>query len=253
METCIFCQREGTSREHAWPKWLLSSIGSCDPLSRTEALLGPKSPSVTWTGPEVTVNCVCSDCNNGWMSNLEGQVKPIVGSLLHDLALSLDSKQQSVLSLWSVKTAMVFEGTNRSRDWFYSGEERQLLASSGIIPACTTAWIGRHAQSNILCGEARQLHENISRNANPLAVGHAVTFVIRRLVIQVLTLRLKPECESAAEIRLDLSPGPWDSLLSLIWPPEATVVKWPPVTSFDNSGITFEQLSGRFVARRRFN
>ncbi len=208
---------------------------------------------MTWTGPEVTVNCVRSTCNNGWMSDLEGQVRPIVGSLLHDVAFSLESSQQFALSLWSVKTAMVFEGTNRSRDWFYSSEDRQRLYSSAALPAGTRIWIGRYAQSNILCSEARKLYENIPKGDNPFAGGHAVTFVIRRLVIQVLTLRLKPEVETAREVGLNISPGPWVSLLSQIWPAEAALVKWPPTMSFDDAGISFEHLSGRFVADRLFN
>lgn len=253
MKTCIFCQRQGTSREHAWPKWLLSSIGDCDPSSMTKALLGPKNPSVAWIGPEVPVKCACRTCNNGWMSDLEGHAKPIVGSLLNDIAFSLDSRQQSVLSRWSVKTAMVFEGTNRSRDWFYSDADRQRLSSSSTLPALTSVWIGRYAQSNALCSEARNLHENIPKRADPVALGHSVTFVIRRLVIQVLTMRLKPEFGTVGEVAIDINPGPWESLLSQIWPTVTSFVKWPPSMSFDNSGISFEQLSGRFVVGRQFN
>jgi hypothetical protein len=251
--TCIFCQQRGVSREHAWPKWLLSSIGNCNPSSMTEALLGPKNPSVTWTGPEVTVNCVCRTCNNGWMSDLEGRARPIVGSLLNDVSFSLDSSQQSDLTLWSVKTAMVFEATDRTRRWFYSDVNRKLLCNSREIPHRTRVWIGRYAQSNILCSEARKLYERTPRDANPFAGGHVVTFVICRLAIQVLTLRLKPEFETAAEVTLHINPGPWESLLSQIRPAESKVLKWPPRMSFDNSGITFEQLSGRFVAGRQFN
>lgn len=250
MKTCIFCRRPSTSREHAWPKWLLSSIGDCDPASKTEALFGPKNPSVTYTGPEVTVNCVCRICNNGWMSNLEGDAKPIVGPLLNDVSFSLDSSQQSALARWSVKTAMVFEATDRSRDWFYSSADRQGVSGS-VLPDRTWVWIGRYAQSNILCSEARKLYENAPRNTNSFVGGHAITFVIRRLVIQVLTVRLKPEFEAAGQVALDVKRGPWECLLSQIWPTEAALVKWPPVMSFDNSEIGFPELSGRFRTGER--
>jgi hypothetical protein len=252
MKTCIFCQRLSTSREHAWPQWLLSSIGDSDPSSKTEALFGPKNPSVTFTGPEVTVNSVCERCNNGWMSDLEGHAKPIVAALVHDVSFSLDSNQQSVLSRWSVKTAMVFESTDRSRDWFYSGADRQRLSNSSVLPARTHVWVGRYAQSSILCSEARKLYENAPRNANPFAGGHAITFVIRRLVIQVLSLRLKPEFENTAgQVVLNIRRGPWKSLLNQIWPTETALVKWPPAMSFDDSGFGFPELGGRFAVGRR--
>jgi hypothetical protein len=184
------------------------------------------------------------------MSALEERAKPIVGSLLNDVSFSLDSSQQSTLSLWSAKTAMVFEGTDRSRDWFYSESERLSLATSAVIPPRTTIWIGRYTQSNNLCSEARKLYENVPRTTNPFVEGHGITFVIRRLVIQVLSLRVKPEFETA-RVELNISPGPWPSLLRQIWPIESRTVKWPPAMSFADSGITFEDLSGRFVAGRR--
>jgi hypothetical protein len=168
---------------------------------------------------------------------------------LNDVSFSLDSSQQSTLAQWSVKTAMVFEATDRSRDWFYSVADRQGL-SAAVLPDLTCVWIGRYAQSNILCSEARKLYENAPRYTDPF-VGHAITFVIRRLVIQVLTVRLKPQFDTAGQVVLDINKGPWESLLSKIWPTESALVKWPPAMSFDNSGISFPELSGRFAVGRR--
>ena len=184
------------------------------------------------------------------MSDLEGHAKPIVGPLLNDVSFSLDSSQQAVLARWSVKTAMVFEATDRSRDWFYSDADRQGVSGS-VLPARTWVWIGRYVQSNILCSEARKLHEHTPRSKNPFVGGHAITLVIRRLVIQVLTVRLKPEFAAAGQVALNVKRGPWESLLSQIWPTETARVKWPPGMSFDDSGISFPELSGRFRTGER--
>jgi len=31
----------------------------------------------------MTTNAICAACNNGWMSNLENQAKPLVEPMLH--------------------------------------------------------------------------------------------------------------------------------------------------------------------------
>jgi hypothetical protein len=146
---------------------------------------------------------------------------------------------------------MVFEATDRNRDWFYSVADRQGLSTSSVLPALTGVWIGRFAQNNVLCSEARKLYESAPRDANPCVAGHVVTFLIRRLVIQVLTVRLKPEFEAAGRVELNIKKGPWDSLLSQIWPTETAGVKWPPVMSFNDSGVSFSELSGRFATGHR--
>jgi hypothetical protein len=182
------------------------------------------------------------------MSKLEAKAKRSLASLLNDLALPLNSNEQLCLSLWSTKTAMVFEQTSRAQAPFYSKADRNRLRS-GELPPLTTIWIGRYGQSNMLYGEARKLYERTSRNDNPFCDGHATTFVIRRLVIQALTLRVKPAFENR-DVTLHIKPGPWDYSLIQLWPIANQVVKWPPELSFDNSTISCEDLSRRFVADR---
>jgi hypothetical protein len=45
------------------------------------------------------------------MSNLEGQVKPLLQPLLSGAAASLDTVAQSIIGVWAVKTAMALEGS----------------------------------------------------------------------------------------------------------------------------------------------
>jgi hypothetical protein len=122
-----FHRRKVNSVEHAWPQWLLESVGGFDSQSATEAQFGAGSQEVSWIGPEVTVKCVCQTCNHGWMSTLEVEAKP-VASFINDLALPLSAPEQSTLSRWSMKTTMVFEAT--SRKTFYSPEEHRVARHS---------------------------------------------------------------------------------------------------------------------------
>lgn len=65
------------------------------------------------TGPRLKMKCVYAHCNNGWMSQLEEQVKSVVEALLGPKSAFIDSQQQATLGVWSVKNAMVFEALHK--------------------------------------------------------------------------------------------------------------------------------------------
>ncbi len=59
--------------------------------------------------PELPVKWLCATCNNGWMSMLENEAKPILESILDEKLKDIDAASQSTLACWAVKTAMVLE------------------------------------------------------------------------------------------------------------------------------------------------
>jgi hypothetical protein len=89
--SCAFCGSAASlTGEHIWSDW----------LSR---LLGKRKVRYNWTeadgtvkeyrlvGLNAKVNIVCETCNNGWMSDLENAVKPIVQPMIlnaDEIALS---------------------------------------------------------------------------------------------------------------------------------------------------------------------
>jgi len=188
--------------------------------------------------------CVCKKCNIGWMSTLESHAKKVLTPLMHDISFSLDLRQQWLLAVWSVKTAMTFECTQNGKS-FYTKEDRHGLLSSSTPPRGTTVWIGRHAHSNIVDGGSTHLNPSSAPN-NPLAKSYVTTFALSRLILQVFTIRIKPEFEHVP-LTLHLKPGPWNRGLIQIWPITASRVLWPPSLSFSDAGTSFEQLRKRFL------
>jgi hypothetical protein len=59
-----------------------------------------------------TVNSVCEDCNNGWMSRIENEAKPILVKMLKGKSFVLDKKSQAKLATWALKTMLVFNHGN---------------------------------------------------------------------------------------------------------------------------------------------
>ena len=251
MRICTFCDRRANTLEDAWPKWLLSSIGQ-DSTSPSQYWNSDQKPPKTWPGPQFPIKCVCKDCNEGWMSRLETAVRPTLGSLLNDISLMLDSKSQCLLAAWACKTAMVFEGVKQAKDKFYSKEDRHMLREQQVPPRDTLIWLGRFSHSYLLHSEGRKLVPRKTIHGAPVEDGCATTFVIKRLAIQVLSIKRKPEAHGR-DIKIDARGGPWNDKLIQVWPIGNSTVSWPPQQSFAEHDDSLEQFIRRFAVGVRFD
>jgi hypothetical protein len=138
---CLFCGNKAGSREHLWPAWIHKRLQITAPI---RIAIGKKPVQISGN-PEIKVKTACGTCNNGWMSTLEGQCVPLIGSLMQDISTPLGDSQQSLLTAWALKTAMVTDSTNKiTRNLFYEKSEREKLRAVGIEP-------GTHG--SFLCSE----------------------------------------------------------------------------------------------------
>lgn len=136
---CLFCSGRADSKEHLWPRWILDRQPHEDPFQHTMGT----GPTKQISSP-ITVRCVCDRCNNGWMSQLENQIKPLVGSLMADISLTLNRDQQNILAIWGLKTAMVMDATKgKETTRCYQRKDRSNLKDQSVIPRMTMVWLGR--------------------------------------------------------------------------------------------------------------
>jgi hypothetical protein len=263
MRRCLFCPNRASSVEHAWPVWLMESVGPVVDVKRVEltgtiqAWFGGRpvdSAPQTWSGPNasLTVRHVCKKCNEGWMSRLESSVKPFMSPLINDLSFPLSRDQQTALALWMMKTAMVLEATNKPSRRFFTDDERAELFRSGKLPVGSQIWIGRSTPHISSYSEARRLGGATTRSGveSPLSDGYANTFVFGRLVLHALNFHLKPTARVWPRT-VDVKPGPvqWDDLLAPIWPVRRENVSWPPAYSFSEQA--FDELNQRYTVPHR--
>lgn len=108
---CWFCPAvEGRkTKEHIFPQWLSAHYGA-----RAEVVTPTRHSGVTGeelsrrpSKPLSAFVCgdVCSTCNNGWMSQMEDRVRPILTSASRRGRIAHDDAQ--ALAHWFVKTAAV--------------------------------------------------------------------------------------------------------------------------------------------------
>ncbi len=192
------------------------------------------------------MKCVCEPCNGGWMHDLEDLNIPIIGCLMQDLALPLNSDQQLAVSRWAVKTSMVQDAIDRrKRRLFYTASERVALRSNTALPAYTRIWLGRSSLKT-LTADGVDIGVDINDGAKvlELADGCVHTFAVGHLAIQVASIHAPAQYDGRP---FDVTPqvtAPWDDLLVPVWPINRAV-NWPPRWTLVNSrGI--RNLSQRF-------
>lgn len=238
-QTCLFCNCQAGSREHLWAAWIHKRLPKKEPIRITF----PNRSVATSKNPEIKVKTVCGVCNNGWMSHLEAACVPLIGNLMQDISLPLDTSQQVLLATWAVKTAMVLDSTNtRERSTFYTKSECEQLRLTSAIPAHTRVWIGRSAL-NGLHADGTEVALNGPDGASKIATGNASTFIVGHLALQVFAVHSLPEHKGKyADSVFDSvqsGPGPWNQLLVQIWPAHTRTVTWPPPLTFTGTGTRY--------------
>lgn len=226
---CIFCDNNSGSKEHLWPKWI-HERKDFGPLNFK---LGGSEKKVL-PDPEITVKTVCGFCNNGWMSDLEAENIPTIGSMLQDVAIPLDGAQQKSVAAWTVKTAMVSDSMKgrAAPNQFYSRDERVKVRISHEIPLRTLIWIAR--MDGMHLGNFGTDFALFSPQEDRIGMGSVTTIMAGHFVTQAVSVHVEKENIEIPELGCKM--GSWNDSLVQIWPIQKPTVQWPPKVSFTNGG-----------------
>ena len=141
---CIFCQHDDRkiTKEHLFPDWL-SKMYDDTVTGINEGTNADGSIAYSYTSKifQQTMNSVCEVCNNGWMSQIENEAKPILIKMLRNKSFVLDKKSQIKLSTWAMKTILVSNHGNPAPpakqfipfDHYVKFHERRRVADDNIM------------------------------------------------------------------------------------------------------------------------
>lgn len=243
-DTCGFCGGPGVTKEHVWPDWLrkriLDSRDSAGQKTFTmEVENAARTKRFASTTLESTVRMPCAKCNNGWMSALEGDVKPFMASMVFPGEKTiLTHERQSPLARWAVKTAMVFEWVAKPEPYF-TPDERLKFRTLQQIPSNVRVWLGHY--DAMQPAHAIQHRIGLVRDNGRVSQAYSLTLTADFLAMQVFAYRNPgPPGE-----RIPVRPGPWNDALFRISPVGDDSMMWPPKLTMDNKGL--EMLDSRFV------
>lgn len=246
MRSCLFCSEHPSTKEDAWPTWLVKRF----PVSTNARMFmeraGVELPDWPVTRPRLALKWLCAACNNGWMSRLEAKAKPIIESLLEDTSTSIDPAPQVTLATWAVKTAMVLEAFYPDRAWFFSAEERAAMRLHHRIPSRTSVWLAK-------CVNQRDIYSagvDLGTGHGPEDVrGFAVTMAFGSIAFQVMTARIPARVPSHVAVTYGVSNHPWPEILVDLSPASEAAKTWPPKYGLD-SDHGLQALTDRFNAPR---
>jgi hypothetical protein len=151
IRCCLFCTAPLTEgmREHVIPQWLIDYLGLRDEdlfqgIAQTQngALLKQR----THVAQGFVEGRVCKQCNTGWMSSLENQVRSFLMDLMTGQRSlhALSAEERLLLGRWTAKTAFVLSNA-APLDAVVPEDHPQILKESfDTLPAGVGVFANQH-------------------------------------------------------------------------------------------------------------
>jgi hypothetical protein len=235
MPQCPFCQRKHRTRkgEHVLPKWM--ALEFPDSVWAIENRLTKYvRKSVKYI--HITTNKPCPDCNSGWMSDLERLASPVLIPLMHGTPTTLDIREQMIIAVWFIKTAMTYDLHSEQfapRPRYFEENDHRALRSWLAFNPIYQFYVGAYAGTQP--GLIQEDHFGVSlaeRNSlKPLSEpsrAYALTLVIKHLVLQVF-------CSKDIDTSLPVRMRPFRGFSIPIT--SSAPVNWPPPRAFGDKLI----------------
>lgn len=186
---------------------------------------GQARPTKTARAPAYFTRAFCQTCNNGWMSRLEDQIRPVLEPMLRGLPrrTTLSLEDQRLLAFWATKTALAFQTMEddettwaRPEDFatLFGSRVRSRTPRSGWVLAKSAMPLGYRSHNTCLSDTP---DGEIDGFGVVLSVGFAVFWVL-------------VPYEPRAQLRLfgeaGMATKPIHPCLgrSVVWPPPRTIV-----------------------------
>lgn len=209
---CIFCDAKMTgkkSREHVLPLWMQRRWGLTDEgvlqthFSSSGNVLSNRHHGLN----NHVCGCVCAHCNNGWMSELEADVQPILIALAEGQGTlsALESVQRLTLARWACKTAYSLHAAANYRP---------------IVAMEHYHWIRSNAQElpPRVC-----VHARLHQSTEPFAWWQAPQWwiaeehVVTPDMVRVIRGKAYKICFSVKDLILLVSHNPFPDMLLALW------------------------------------
>lgn len=154
---CIFCDKDHTdghklSGEHLWPQWI-KKILPIGPENRHSSLpisygrvgdavfIEPDYIQRTGNAAGRKIKVPCTQCNNGWMSRIENEARPILTPLIVGDNATISTEDQKKIAAWAALRTIIIEFDDPSTI-AVSPTMRKQIAKDGEPDSNWDVWIG---------------------------------------------------------------------------------------------------------------
>jgi hypothetical protein len=220
------------TREHLWSDWIGRLFSGqefswrhIDP--ETSQTIQGKSKSF-----DRKVKAVCADCNNGWMSDLETVVQPVLSAIIRDGARThFTSRDVTKLAAFTFKNAVIANCVNPKREPFFTRAAREHFRETREVPPDVHMWIA--ALDSPTTTGAFWGYVISDQNSQPGTWWHDLeiyvfTFAIGHLALQLRAFRYGNILNRGKKVPVGLVQNAfWDDFVIQFWPSGAAF-RWPP-------------------------
>jgi hypothetical protein len=183
---------------------------------------GREAEAREWSmaGPDLVTTEVCSECNSGWLAELEARVKPTLGKIVRGEPGNVLSDDQPAMAMWCYKTVLLIQLVRPGKFRFIPRERYVQLHGDGRPPSDVRLWIGATPVDGLVVHEATMearlstLSSNHPGYFSALTVGHLVILCSGRCHPSAEPLSFDARTEGKAVVRL--------------WPASIRTAQWPP-------------------------
>lgn len=235
--SCIFCGATGASvkitREHTFSNWINEVL--------TPQVVGPditcehsimqsgqaaiaRSWAVTAAASHV-LRAVCETCNNGWMSQLEAAVRPLIEPMIRGYDASLTPEQQIIVATWTALKTAVFEYV-WTDNAVLTAADRQVIMTQNRPPASVQVRLAA-AESNGYPTRALGRTYEVGGQADKAI---CLTIMVGCLVTQVFG-------GPGAGTHGFQKAGRTGADFVGIYPPQMKTIHWPPSGALDDTSL----------------
>jgi hypothetical protein len=227
MRQCAFCpETANLTGEHLWSAWISEILN----VKKFWVSLNEGGIRKQW-GPLPSLNqkanVVCRRCNNGWMSDLESQVKPLLTNIiLYGSGLSILPSGIRTLAAFSFKNLVVAHAMDTKRKSpFITRLQQRDFAHTKIPPSDVQMWI---AGTNDYRGIYKTWQGKVPIKTYDAFELYVFTYAVGFLVIQVTVSRWMNRGRRRHDLPPLLNQGAyWDDASIPFWPPPAKHISWP--------------------------
>jgi hypothetical protein len=221
-DACLFCSGRANSKEDIFSVWMTREFteveGGFMPVTRTVSQQPPRTWE-NWTIAFSKIKAVCRECNSGWMSELEVQVRPLLSQMVRGQEIQLSESDQLDIATWATLKAYVFDSAAEFPS-AVTRDECQLLRGQLRPPGNVRVFLAAYESGNQFA--VTRIYATGPIGDDPRGhTAHATTFVIGHVVIQVLG-------NPRSQYRPYELPGIAHTHSQTINPPVIGGSSWPP-------------------------
>jgi hypothetical protein len=235
MKKCAFCTRDADSPEHIFSDWMIELLPSDQRYVCNERIV-TRDEYIRYQRKKIrfVARAVCTPCNNGWMSDLEGALKSIIGDVLvgnWGASKTFTVEQQKTIAAFAFKTLVLANHKDLGKKRpFFTRKQRSLFRRNLAIPAGVSVFM---AVRENFPGKYYGFWKSTSGDSKEKNIPYnwslyACTWNFQNIILQAIGMKWKTYAYRKIQAPLTFPElEEWAPASTAIWPPTVANLEWP--------------------------